>query len=376
MSVRPAAVGDDPRVPITFVTGFLGAGKTTLVNHVLADPGSGKCLVIVNEFGEIGIDSDLIARASDDMLELTNGCICCASKDDLVETLYTAFMRRVGALEPQIEFDRVLVETTGIADPSPLAQLLYTDMQLNLSYRLDAIVTLVDLKHVGGQLAANAEARKQVAIADKLILNKRDLVDDGEFREAASAVNGLNPYSVKEITTHSAIGLDRLLDLDLFEPKIRESSLGEWIGMVEAAGQPGDGAGHDCDHDHDHSHQDHDHSHHDHGDVSAVCIEEEHPLDYHRLMELMVELTQEYGEDLYRVKGLCRFVGNDRPVILQGVQQVFSPPTHAESWPGGKAQTRLVLIGRGLKGDDIERRLQTCRSASDTPVFERGRGSI
>ena len=378
MSVRPSTVDDDPRVPITFVTGFLGAGKTTLVNHVLADPGSGKCLVIVNEFGEIGIDSDLIARASDDMLELTNGCICCASKDDLVETLYTAFMRRVGALEPQIEFDRVLVETTGIADPSPLAQLLYTDMQLNLSYRLDAIVTLVDLKHVGGQLTANAEARKQVAIADKLILNKRDLVDDREFREAASAVSGFNPYSVKEITTHSAIGLDRLLDLDLFEPKIRESSLGEWIGMVEAAGQPGDRAGHDRDHDHsheDHDH-DHDHGHHDHGDVSAICIEEEHPLDYHRLMELMVELTQEYGDDLYRVKGLCRFVGNDRPVILQGVQQVFSPPTHAESWPGGKAQTRLVLIGRGLKGDDIERRLQTCRSASDTPVFERGRGSI
>ena len=373
MSVHPSAADEDPRVPITFVTGFLGAGKTTLVNHVLADPGSGKCLVIVNEFGEIGIDSDLISRASDDMLELTNGCICCASKDDLVETLYTAFMRRVGALEPQIEFDRVLVETTGIADPSPLAQLLYTDMQLNLSYRLDAIITLVDLKHVGGQLEANDEARKQVAIADKLILNKRDLVDDTGFREAVTAVDGLNPYSVKEITTHSAIGLDRLLDLDLFEPKIRESSIGEWIGIVEAAGQSGNGTGHD----HDHDHHDHDHhDHHDHGNVSAVCIEEDHPLDYHRLMELMVELTEEYGADLYRVKGLCRFVGNDRPVILQGVQQVFSPPTYAQDWPGGKAQTRLVLIGRGLKGGDIERRLAACRSASDTPVFERGTGSI
>ncbi|MCY4067481.1 MAG: GTP-binding protein [Rhodospirillaceae bacterium] len=379
MSVHPSAADEDPRVPITFVTGFLGAGKTTLVNHVLADPGSGKCLVIVNEFGEIGIDSDLIARASDDMLELTNGCICCASKDDLIETLYTAFMRRVGALEPQIEFDRVLVETTGIADPSPLAQLLYTDMQLNLSYRLDAIVTLVDLKHVDGQLAASAEARKQVAIADKLILNKRDLVGDEEFRGAVDAVNGLNPYSVKEVTTNSAIGLDKLLDLDLFEPKIRESSLGEWIGMVESAGGSDHGSGDDGCETHDH-HDGHDHhhghDHHDHGDVSAVCIEEEHPLDYHRLMELMVELTREYGDELYRVKGLCRFVGNDRPVILQGVQQVFSPPTYAETWPGGRAQTRLVLIGRGLKGDDIERRLAACRSASDTPVFERGRGSI
>ena len=110
--------------------------------------------------------------------------------------------------------------------------------------------------------------------------------------------------------------------------------------------------------------------------MSAVCIEDEHPLDYHRLMELMVELTEEYGGDLYRVKGLCRFVGNDRPVILQGVQEVFSPPTYAETWPGGRAQTRLVLIGRGLKGDDIERRVAACRSASDTPVFERGRGAI
>ena len=259
MSVHPSAVDEDPRVPITFVTGFLGAGKTTLVNHVLADPGSGKCLVIVNEFGEIGIDSDLIARASDDMLELTNGCICCASKDDLVDSLYKAFMRRVGVLEPQIEFDRVLIETTGIADPSPLAQLLYTDMQLNLSYRLDAVVTLVDLKHVGGQLAANAEARKQVAIADKLILNKRDLVREEEFREAVRAVNGLNPYSVKESTTHSAIPLDRLLDLDLFEPKIKDSSIGEWIGIVEAAGQTGAGAAHERDREQGDGHHEHEH---------------------------------------------------------------------------------------------------------------------
>ena len=366
-AARPPAADEDPRVPITLVTGFLGAGKTTLVNHILADPGSGKCLVIVDDFGEIGIDPDLIARASDDMLEMTNGCICYASKDDLVETLYTAFIHRVGALEPQIEFDRVLVETTGIADPSPLAQYLYTDMQLNLSYRLDAIITLVDLKHVSSQLAANAEARKQVAIADKLILNKRDLVRDEELRAAAAAVNGLNPYSVKEITTHSAIALDRLHDFDLFEPKIVESSLGEWIGIVDATVRHGNGTGHD--------HHDN-HNHHDHGDVSAVCIEEEHPLDYHRLMELMVELTREYGADLYRVKGLCRFVGDDRPVILQGMQEAFSPTTYAETWPGGKAQTRLVLIGRGLKGDDIERRLAACRPASDAPVFERGTGAI
>lgn len=358
--------GEDPRVPITFVTGFLGAGKTTLVNHILSDPGSGKSLIIVNEFGEIGIDSDLITRASDDMLELSNGCICCTSKDDLIDSLYKAFMRRVGVLEPKIEFDRVLVETTGIADPSPLAQLLYTDMQLNMSYRLDAIITLVDLKHVRKQLEANAEARKQVAVADKLILNKRDLVDDREFDEALTAVSDLNPYSVKEVTTHSKLGLDKLLDLDLFEPKIKDGAIGEWIGMRGAVGAKDDGAaGGDHDHEHDH-----------HASISAVCVEDDRPLDYHRLMQCLVKLTEEYGDDLYRVKGLCYFAGNDLPVILQGVQQVFSPPTFAEEWPGGQRRTRLVIIGKGLNKKEIVKRIGECRADSEEPGFDRGLGAI
>lgn len=360
----PSGAGGDQRVPITFVTGFLGAGKTTLVNRILADPGSGRSLVIVNEFGDVGIDSDLIARSSDDMLELTTGCICCASRDDLVDSLYKAFMRRVGVLEPKIEFDRVLVETTGIADPSPLAQLLYTDMQLNLSYRLDAIVTLVDLKHVEGQLAASGEARKQVAIADKLILNKRDLVDDRGFAAARSAVDGLNPYSVKEVTRHARIGLDRLLDLDLFEPKIKDGAVEDWIGAATSAAAPDDRHGHRR------------HGDHDHGDVAAVCIDEEHPLDYHRLMACLAGFAEEYGDDLYRVKGLCRFAGEDRPVILQGVQRVYSPPSYGERWPGGRMRTRLVLIGKGLRRGDIEDRLAACRAASDRPVFDRGMGAI
>ena len=173
----------DERIPITLLTGFLGAGKTTLVNRLLSAPDAGKIAVIVNEFGEIGIDGDLIARANEDMLELTNGCICCAAQGDLMDGLNRLFLRKIGLAEPRVDFDKIVIETTGIADPSPLARLFYTDMKLDLTFRLDAVLTVVDLKHVTGQIARSPEAQKQIAIADKLIFNKRDLVDDDAFAE-------------------------------------------------------------------------------------------------------------------------------------------------------------------------------------------------
>ena len=225
----------DERIPITLLTGFLGAGKTTLVNRLLSAPDAGKIAVIVNEFGEIGIDGDLIARANEDMLELTNGCICCAAQGDLMDGLNRLFLRKVGLAEPQVDFDKIVIETTGIADPSPLARLFYTDMKLDLTFRLDAVLTVVDLKHVIGQIARSPEAEKQIAIADKLIFNKRDLVDDAQFADAVAAVERLNPFSVKEVTTHGALPIDRLLDLDLFEPKRRDDMVGAWIGADQPA---------------------------------------------------------------------------------------------------------------------------------------------
>ena len=225
----------DERIPITLLTGFLGAGKTTLVNRLLSAPDAGKIAVIVNEFGEIGIDGDLIARANEDMLELTNGCICCAAQGDLMDGLNRLFLRKVGLAEPRVDFDKIVIETTGIADPSPLARLFYTDMKLDLTFRLDAVLTVVDLKHVRGQIARSPEAEKQIAIADKLIFNKRDLVDDDAFAAAVAAVERLNPFSVKEVTTHGALPIDRLLDLDLFEPKRRDDMVGAWIGADRPA---------------------------------------------------------------------------------------------------------------------------------------------
>ena len=260
----------DERIPITLLTGFLGAGKTTLVNRLLSAPDAGRIAVIVNEFGEIGIDGDLIARADEDMLELTNGCICCAAQGDLMDGLNRLFLRKIGLAEPRVDFDKIVIETTGIADPSPLARLFYTDMKLDLTFRLDAVLTVVDLKHVTGQIARSPEAQKQIAIADKLIFNKRDLVDDEEFTDAVAAVERLNPFSVKEVTTHGALPVDRLLDLDLFEPKRRDDMVGAWIGAdgPDAAG---------------HSHDDHVHT----PGVGAVCLQTREPLGVERAAPLL-----------------------------------------------------------------------------------------
>ena len=348
----------DERIPITLLTGFLGAGKTTLVNRLLSASDAGKIAVIVNEFGEIGIDGDLIARADEDMLELTNGCICCAARGDLMDGLNRLFLRKVGLAEPQVDFDKIVIETTGIADPSPLARLFYTDMKLDLTFRLDAVLTVVDLKHVTGQIARSPEAEKQIAIADKLIFNKRDLVDDDGFADAVAAVERLNPFSVKEVTTHGALPVDRLLDLDLFEPKRRDDMVGAWIGADRAAFA-------------DHDHDDPAHT----PGVGAVCLQSREALEWNALLRFFLELTQEKGEDLFRVKGLVHFQNVEKPVIIQGVQATFSPPTYAESWPRGEVETRIVVIGRDLDAAAMQARFAACVARRET-VLDRGLGAI
>ena len=348
----------DERIPITLLTGFLGAGKTTLVNRLLSAPDAGKIAVIVNEFGEIGIDGDLIARANEDMLELTNGCICCSAQGDLMDGLNRLFLRKVGLAEPRVDFDKIVIETTGIADPSPLARLFYTDMKLDLTFRLDAVLTVVDLKHVIGQIARSPEAEKQIAIADKLIFNKRDLVDDAQFADAVAAVERLNPFSVKEVTTHGALPIDRLLDLDLFEPKRRDDMVGAWIGADQPALT-------------DHAHDDHAHT----PGVGAVCMQSREPLEWNALLRFFLDLAQEKGENLFRVKGMVHFQNVEKPVIFQGVQATFSPPTYAESWPRGEVETRIVVIGRDLDAAEMQARFAACIASRET-VLDRGLGAI
>ena len=388
----------EQRIPITLLTGFLGSGKTTLVNHILSNPNSGKIAVIVNEFGDIGIDGDLITKTSEDMLELSNGCICCSSKDDLMEALYKLYMRKAGLIEPKIEFDRILIETTGLADPTPLAQAFYTDMSLSLTYRLDAIITMVDVKHVVSQVADSPEARRQLAMADKIIFNKRDLASDTEYQRAISVVHAFNPLSPKETTSYGVVPIGQLIDLNLFDPNVKETAIADWIGLradEHVPTVPAGPAGADdaaatqhcvmCEDGHEHTHAQahaHEHSHtHAHvhekhlDGISAISMREESPLDYQKMMEFLARLTARHGSDLYRVKGLIRFSEVDRPVILQGVQTVFSPLAYADKWPGDHAETRLVIIGKHLDKSKIKADFALC-VAVEAQVLNRALGMI
>lgn len=365
----------DARVPITLLTGFLGAGKTTMLNHLLTDPLSGRIAVIVNEFGAIGIDGDLITRRDEEMMELSNGCICCQSKDDLVGALYTLYKRKLGLEGSKISFDRIVIETTGLADPIPLAQLFFTDMNLSLTFRLDAIVTVVDLKHVIGQLKNAPEAEKQIAISDKLVLNKRDLVSDEQFKQALVLVRGLNPRSETVVTTNALLRPAELLDLGLFNPNDKEASIDQWLGHHHApSSELGDlrPYGH-ADHEHDCQICREDHAHL--ANITSMSLYESRPLAYEELMRFLAELIEKYGDDLYRIKGLVRFTDQDRPVIVQGVQRVLSPLAYADRWPDDKPATRLVLIGKGLKRGTIERQFTEC-IAPERPVLDRALGSI
>lgn len=345
----------DPRVPITLLTGFLGAGKTTLVNRLLSDPASGRVAVIVNEFGEVGIDGALIERASEDVLELRNGCICCSAREGLLDALRSLYLRKLGAIEPKIEFDKILVETTGIADPTPLARLLYTDLNMNLSYRLDAVVTVVDLKHIRVQLAAAPEAKRQIALADKILFTKRDLTTEDEYQAARAAVAALNPIAPTALVAFGDIEPRRVLDLDLFDPKLKAEALGEWIGSATSDSHDLAAVARD--------------------DVSAICVRDARAVDWERFLRFLWGLSQRYGEDLYRVKAIAHVSNVDRPVIFQGVQSVFSPPTYGDRWPEGVPESRLVVIGRHLDREAILSGFTECLAESTT-VLDRSRGAI
>jgi len=339
------------KIPVTVLTGYLGAGKTTLLNRILSEPHGKKYAVIVNEFGEIGIDNELVVNADEEVFEMNNGCICCTVRGDLVRII-DGLMRRKG------KFDAIIVETTGLADPAPVAQTFFMDEQVGAKTKLDAVVTVADAKWLKDRLKDAPEAKNQIAFADVILINKTDLVTPGELAEIEARIRGLNPYARLHRTERARIGLDEVLgrnafDLDRIldiEPQFLETD--------------------EHDHDHHHHHDDHHgHEHHHHGgglkhyhdeDMQSLSLRTDKELNPDKFFPWVQDLVAKDGPNILRSKGILAFKDDPERFVFQGVHMILDGD-HQRPWgKDEKRESRIVFIGRNLPEDKIREGFEAC----------------
>jgi G3E family GTPase len=331
------------KIPVTVLTGYLGAGKTTLLNRILSENHGKKYAVIVNEFGEIGIDNDLIIGADEEVFEMNNGCVCCTVRGDLVRIL-DGLMKRKG------KFDAIIVETTGLADPAPVAQTFFVDEDVQKNARLDAVVTVADARWLSDRLKDAPEAKNQIAFADVIVLNKTDLVTAAELAEVEARIRGINPYArlhrterckvaLADVLDRGAFDLDRILDI---EPDFLEA-----------------GDTHDHDHDHDHHHG-HGLKHYHDEDMQSLSLRTDKPLDPNRFMPWLQNLVASEGQKILRSKGILAFHDDDDRYVFQGVHMMLEGD-HQRKWRDDEPrESRLVFIGRELPEQAIREGFAGC----------------
>ncbi len=316
-------------IPVTILTGFLGAGKTTILNHILTSDHGKRIAVVVNEFGDIGIDDRFIARSDGDIVELTNGCVCCSGRNDTMEVLLSLVARS----KKGEHIDHVIIETTGLAKPASLCRFFLADSPLKAFYRLDGVVTVVDAFHGTSQLIQYREVKEQVAVADLILLNKTDIAEEPQLKNLEEWLHGINPTAPIVRAHRTQIPLDRLLNVGGFDLIGKEHVLAE-------------------------GEEDHDHVHD--RDIVAVSIREERPLSRGKFVRWLTEFIAMEGGDILRYKGILSFEGISNRSILQGVHMIRELED-AGPWPDGvEPATELVFIGRRLMEDVIREGIRNC----------------
>ena len=323
---EPTAETD--QIPVTVLTGYLGAGKTTLLNRILSENHGRKFAVVINEFGELGVDNDLVVDADEEVFEMNNGCICCTVRGDLIRII-SGLMRRKG------RFDGIIVETTGLADPAPVAQTFFVDEDVKRATKLDAIVTVVDAKHLPARLKDSSEAQEQIAFADIIVLNKMDLVSTEEAAEVERMIKAINPYAEIRRSTKSDVPLDAVIGRDAFNlARILER-------------EPDFLSGED--------HHEHD------SEVASVSFEVSKPIDAEKFNAWISQLLQAKGQDLLRTKGILHYAGDKRRFAFQAVHMIADGDYIGDAKEGDPRKSKIVFIGRDLNRPQLRRGFEACQ---------------
>jgi G3E family GTPase len=340
-------------IPATILTGFLGSGKTTLLKRVLSESHGRKIAVIENEFGEENIDNEiLVADTTEQILQLSNGCVCCTIREDLRSTLsQLAEKRRKG----ELDFERVVIETTGLADPGPVAQTFFMDDEIAESYLLDSILTLVDAKHAESQLDTRQEARRQVGFADQIFISKSELVDEAAVDALVHRLKHMNPRAPQRKVHFGDVPIADVFDLRGFNLNAKLEIDPEFLDAEDAHAHHG--------HDHDHEqgdHCDHPHHHHHDDDVKSFVFRADKAFNPAKLEDFLGAIVQVYGPKMLRYKGVLYMKGSDKKVIFQGVHQLMGSDLGPKWQPGEKKQSKMVFIGIDLPKDILLQGLEQC----------------
>ncbi|MCA0242825.1 MAG: GTP-binding protein [Proteobacteria bacterium] len=343
-------------IPATILTGFLGSGKTTLLKRVLSEAHGQKIAVIENEFGAENIDNDILSVNSEEqIIQMNNGCVCCTIREDLRSTLTDlAEKRRKG----ELDFDRVVIETTGLADPGPVAQTFFIDDVVAESYLLDSILTLVDAKHAEGQLDSRQEARRQVGFADQIFISKTDLVAKDEVDALVHRLKHMNPRAPQRQVHFGEVPIAQVFDLKGFNLNAKLDIDPDFL-------KDDDGHGHDHHHDHDHDHEhgehcDHPHHHAHDDDVKSFVFKSKKPFNPAKLEDFLGAIVQVYGPKMLRYKGVLYMKGSDRKVVFQGVHQLMGSDLGPKWAPGEEKGSKMVFIGIDLPKDVLLQGLEQC----------------